>query len=53
MQSTYGRCLEWESKRKGKNMTIVTRSPCLRTDPIMWVQEHDQACFREGGPKRF
>jgi hypothetical protein len=34
-------------------MTVVTRSPSLRTDPVMWVQEHDEACLCESSPERF
>lgn len=34
-------------------MTVVTRSPSLRTNPVMWVQEHDEACLCESSPERF
>ena len=53
VQCTYGCRLERESQREREDVTVVAWSPCLRTDPVMWVQEHDQARFRESGPERF
>lgn len=34
-------------------MAVVTRSPRLRTDSVMRVQEYDEACFCECSPERF
>ena len=31
-------------------MAVVTRSPCLRTDAVMRVQEDDEARFCESSP---
>lgn len=41
---------EGETERERKNVSVVTRTPCLCSNAIMWVQEHDKSCFGEGGP---